>query len=87
MTDDTAEWMDPADDEVLERLQDDDVFTPSQIAEEAPFRGPYAAYRCRELTDRGLVVRHATGMYDITERGEQYLAGELDPSDLEDESE
>ncbi|SEV80641.1 hypothetical protein [Natrinema salifodinae] len=82
-----AEWMQPADRPILELMQDDDVFEPSHIDEERICRGPHAAYRCRELTKYGLLERLMPGMYDITELGEQYLAGELDPSELEpDES-
>ncbi|MFC4438142.1 MULTISPECIES: helix-turn-helix domain-containing protein [Natrialbaceae] len=83
MTDNRAEWMEPVDDEILELLQDEDIFMPDQIAEEIEPRVPHVAYRCRELVDHGLVTKHATGMYDINERGERYLAGDLDPDDLE----
>lgn len=87
MTEDSAEWMDPADDEILELLRDEETFMPNQIAEQVAYRAPHVAYRCRELADHGLVTKHAMGMYDISERGERYLAGELDAGELEsDES-
>lgn len=78
-----AGWMDPADDEILEVMTENHVFAPDHIEEEDVCRGPHAAYRCRELAERGLLDRQAIGMYDITELGERYLAGEVDPSDLE----
>ncbi|WP_306059172.1 hypothetical protein [Natronococcus wangiae] len=81
MTDNSAEWMEPLDDEILELLQDEDVFMPDQIADEVEPRAPHVAYRCRELADHGLVTKHAPGMYDITERGERYLAGDLESDD------
>lgn len=81
MTD--AEWMDPVDEEVLELMNREEFFTPDQIADQDVCRGPHAAYRCRELTKRGLLTKHAPGMYDITDLGEQFLAGEVDPTELE----
>lgn len=78
-----AAWMDPADDDILEAMCDEDVFTPDHIDDEGICRGPYAATRCRELAKRGLLESHAIGMYDITELGERYLAGEVDPTELE----
>lgn len=79
----SAEWMAPVDDDVLEAMRSEDVFTPDHVSDEGICRAPDAAYRCRELTKRGLLEKHAMGMYDITDLGERYLAGEVDPSDLE----
>lgn len=78
-----AEWMMPADRPILELMQSEDVFEPEHIDEERICRGPHAAYRCRELAKYGLLERYMPGVYDISELGEQYLAGELDPSELE----
>ena len=82
-----AEWMDPADDRILELMQENYIFDPDHIETEGVCRAPHAAYRCRELSKRGLLVKQAIGMYDITELGERYLEGEVDPTtlDLEDE--
>ncbi|NGM71161.1 hypothetical protein G6M89_19495 [Natronolimnobius sp. AArcel1] len=79
---DQAEWMEPEDDHILELLAEDDIFEPSHIESEGICRGPDAAYRCRELTKYGLLTRPMTGMYDLTDLGEQYLAGEVDASEL-----
>ncbi|THE62747.1 hypothetical protein D8Y22_22020 [Salinadaptatus halalkaliphilus] len=87
VTDDSENWMAPIDGDILELMRDDDIFTPDDIAEYDICRGPDAAYRCRELAKRGLLQKHATGMYDITELGEQFLAGEVDPIELEIEDE
>lgn len=85
MTDDDAEWMDPVDEELLRLLRDEEIFMPDQLAEEVEPRAPHVAYRCRELAKYGLATKHAMGMYDISDLGERYLAGEIDPSDLERE--
>jgi len=81
----SAEWMAPVDGSIVELMQSEDIFTPDHIADEDVCRGPDAAYRCRELTKYGLLEKLAVGMYDVTELGEQYLAGEVDPSELEPE--
>ena len=78
-----AEWMAPADDDILEAMRSDDVFTPDHIDDARICRGPHAAHRCRELAKRGLLKKFGVGMYDLTDLGERYLEGEVDPSELE----
>lgn len=73
--------MEPEDDEILEALQDEDIFTPNQVADEIDRYAPDIAARCRELANHGLVTKHTMGMYDVSEQGERYLAGELDQSE------
>lgn len=80
-----AEWMAPPDEDILEAMCDEDVFTPDHIDDEGICRGPHAATRCRKLAEYGLLEKHAMGMYDITDLGERYLAGEVDPTELEPE--
>lgn len=82
-----AEWMTPVDDDILELMCEDHIFDPDHIEEEGVCRSPDAAYRCRELSKRGLLKKQGIGMYDITEVGERYLAGEVDPSELEADDE
>ncbi|ELZ09553.1 hypothetical protein [Natrialba aegyptia] len=77
-----ADWMDPADEPILELMSQDEFFMPDQMEDEKICRSPHAAYRCRELTKRDLLTKHAPGMYDITELGEQFLAGEVDPTEI-----
>lgn len=77
-----AAWMDPVDEAILEAMCENHVFAPDHVEESDVCRAPHAAHRCRELTKRGLLEKQAIGMYDITELGERYLEGEVDPSDL-----
>ncbi|AGB31021.1 hypothetical protein C488_02371 [Natrinema pellirubrum DSM 15624] len=77
-----AEWMDPADERILEYMQNEDVFEPNQFDEAKICPANFAAYRCRELAKYGLLKRHMPGVYEVTDAGERYLAGELDPSEL-----
>lgn len=46
----------------------------------------YVDKRCQRFVEHGL-LKQVTGeaVYRVTERGERYLAGELDRSDLRDE--
>ena len=78
-----AEWMDPADRRILEFMQEEDVFEPAQFDEEGICPANFAAYRCRELASYGLLKRYMPGVYEVTDAGERYLAGDLDPSELE----
>lgn len=78
-----ADWMAPADDEILEVMRQEESFTPDHVEDAGICRGPDAAYRCRELAKRGLLDKIAIGMYDITDLGERYLEGEVDPTTLE----
>ncbi|OAQ54602.1 hypothetical protein HTG_03335 [Natrinema mahii] len=78
-----AEWMDPADERILEYMQAEDVFEPNQFDEAGICPADFAAYRCRELTKYGLMTRHMPGVYEVSDAGERYLAGDLDPSELE----
>lgn len=71
--------------EFLDRV--DGVQMPACIA---PNVGPpdgynpkYVGTRCRHLADLDLVDKTDRGMYRISDRGRAYLAGDLDPEDLE----
>lgn len=78
-----AEWMEPVDEPILELMCENHVFAPDHVEENGVCRAPDAARRCRELAKRGLLEKQAIGMYDITELGERYLDGEVDPDGLE----
>lgn len=79
----SAEWMAPVDGDIVKLMRSDDVFTPEHISDEDVCRAPDAAYRCRQLVKYGLLSQLTVGMYDITDLGEQFLAGDVDPQDLE----
>jgi predicted transcriptional regulator len=71
------------DDRVLEYIQEHEHGSPTEMMEEGPIRysRQYVAERCRELAKHGLIKNVGNGVYVITERGEQYLAGELDTNE------
>ncbi|SDQ97998.1 hypothetical protein [Natronobacterium texcoconense] len=81
------DWFEADDEAVLEVLRENHNFAPSHVDEAGVCRGRDAAHRCRVLADHGLLKKVATGMYDITDLGEQLLDGEIEPMDLPDAEE
>ncbi|WP_165874966.1 hypothetical protein [Natrarchaeobius oligotrophus] len=84
-----AEWMrSPADDRILELMQDEGNMTPRALSREGDvpridISRDYAGDRCRELTRYGLLERLDRGLYRLTDKGEAYLEGGLDVNDLD----
>ena len=81
-----AKWMTLADERVLEYLNEMGNHQPSQIASEFDFHRKYIGKRCRILEQNGFVENRGNGVYQITERGRDYLTGDFDASELDDES-
>lgn len=83
----SGRWMSIVDDRVLEYIKENGSGSPKKMKEEARIRytPEYVAERCRELAERGLLQHLGNGVYVITEAGEQYLEGELDTGELEDD--
>lgn len=82
----SADWMTIADDRILEYLSATETSTPKKMADsgDVRFSRQYIGERCRKLADYRMVQHLGNGVYRITERGEQYLEGELDASELND---
>lgn len=76
----SAEWMTIADDRILELLREDGPHSPSKIHKDGrvAFSRTYINQRCKKLAENGLVNNLGNGVYSITDRGERYLAGDLD---------
>jgi predicted transcriptional regulator len=79
-----AKWMTLADERILEYLDELGNHQPSQIAEEFGFHRKYIGKRCRILEKHSFVTNRGNGVYQITERGQDYLSGEFDASNLDD---
>ncbi|WP_123619203.1 winged helix-turn-helix domain-containing protein [Halorubrum sp. CSM-61] len=78
-----ADWMQmPTDDRILEVLESGFRFTPAVIAENIDKSRTHVSRRLSELTDYGLVERPKRGYYEITDRGREYLAGEINAEEL-----
>jgi len=79
----SADWMVPSDDRILELIREHGNLTPKAIE---AFGGPvrqHASRRCAKLTEYGLLNRVYRGLYGITDTGEAYLDEELDAGELE----
>jgi predicted transcriptional regulator len=76
--------MTQADERVLEFLYEKEIIaSPSVIGANIDYTGEYISRRCRKLADAGLVQLADATNYRITEKGERYLNGDLDASELE----
>ena len=79
-----VDWMTQADERVLEFLYEKEIIaSPSVIGANIDYTGEYISRRCRKLADAGLVQLADATNYRITEKGERYLNGDLDASELE----
>ena len=77
--------MTQADDRILETLEDTDLMlSPHILALNLDYSKAHVSRRLAKLQDAGLVIRVETGVYEITDQGRAYLAGELDAEDLEE---
>lgn len=81
-----AQWMSIVDERILEFLSENGARQPSQIAAELADNGmeynpKYVGRRCRILADHGLIDNFGNGIYATSERGKQYLDGEVRPAD------
>ena len=75
--------MTKADDYILETLADSGlVLSPAVIAFNIDYTRNYVTSRLSELLKAEVVERPAPGMYKISDKGGEYLAGELDSSEL-----
>jgi len=75
----------PVDHRILEALAHTGMeLTPSVIARDISYDRKYVNTRLGVLAEKGFVDRVDRGWYAITERGEAYLAGEIDASDFSD---
>jgi len=72
----------PIDERILEALATGLVLSPAVIAVNIDKARSEVNRRLSELVDIGLVERVKRGYYEITDAGEQYLTGDLDPDEL-----
>ena len=78
------DWMTRSDDRVLEFLGEKEILaSASVIAINIDYNPSYISRRCRKLADAGLLERVDKSHYGLTDLGERYLSGEIDPDKLE----
>lgn len=79
-------WMSPIDYHILEFFEDHDITaSPKVIAYNIGYDQQYCSKRCRVLEEHGILKRPETGLYELTEKGRNFIFGDLDPSELENE--
>ncbi|WP_254279212.1 MarR family transcriptional regulator [Haloarcula marina] len=71
------------DDRILEHLANVETSTPKELSEQDFIvrSRQQVSNRLNKLDEHGLVKGLGNGVYRITERGERYLAGEIDTSE------
>ena len=84
-------WMTPMDRDILERLQnrgDELVLTPALVATNTDWSRTAVRSHMLELRDRGLLEYYDEdrSIYQLSDRGRSWLAGDLPTDDLEDDS-
>jgi len=85
-----ASWMNPSDRAILERLRnrgnDELVLTPALIAENTDYARTTVREHIAELLEHGLVEYHdeERAIYRLSDRGRDYLNGELDADEIEE---
>lgn len=84
--------MQPADERILEVLFEEGNQQPKSISayiydntRDLEYSSEHVGRRCRTLERYGLLRKFGAGVYSITDLGEDYLAGEIDAGDLEEE--
>lgn len=82
----SAEWMVPSDDRILELVREYGNLTPTAIEDLGGPTAGHARNRCPVLAEYGLLERISRGLYGITDKGEAYLNEELDASELKAET-
>ncbi|WP_152422529.1 hypothetical protein [Natrinema pallidum] len=81
-----VDWMKPSDYPLLQELAKYDGWhTPKSLSLNLPNTRNWLGQRCRKLEEHDLVERHDDEPgYRITDRGRAFLAGELEPADLQE---
>jgi hypothetical protein len=82
----SGKWMTIWDDRILEYIQENGASSVGKLTDSEYIRvsNAHVSRRCKKLVEHRMLVHLGNGVYNITQQGESYLAGE---TDAEDESE
>jgi len=74
------------DDRILEYIQEEESGSPAELERSGYIRVSKSqiSRRLRRLAEYGMLQHLGNGVYVITQRGEDYLAGDLDADDIDD---
>ncbi|MCD2202729.1 hypothetical protein [Halobacterium sp. KA-6] len=84
----SADWMTLWDDRLLEWAEAHDSVSAPDVKDTEYFKitRPHISRRLRKLADHGLLKELGNGVYVITDEGEAYLEGELNASELSEQT-
>lgn len=74
------------DDRILEYIREEESGSPAELEDSGYIRVSKSqiSRRLRRLAEYGMLQHLGNGVYVITQRGEDYLAGDLDADDIEE---
>ncbi len=74
------------DDRILEYIKEEESGSPAELKDSGFIRVSKSqiSRRLRRLAEYGMLQHLGNGVYVITQRGEDYLAGDLDADEIED---
>jgi len=76
--------MSPIDYWILGFFEEHDIqVSPKVLAENIEYDRKYTGKRLKALASVGLVVQNENGLYELSERGRAFLAGEVNADDLD----
>lgn len=79
-----VEWMNQTDDRILELLEESDlVLSPVVMSKNLEYSRSWVSQRLAKLDNVGLVAVDEGSYYYITDKGRDYLAGNLRADDLQ----
>ncbi|MGB9931126.1 helix-turn-helix domain-containing protein [Haloarcula amylolytica] len=79
-----VEWMNQTDDRLLDLLDESDLeLSPAVLAKNLDYSRSWVSRRLSKLVDAELVAVDDGSYYSITQRGRDYLAGDLEAEDLQ----
>ncbi len=77
-------WFSPVDYEVLMFFEDHDILaSPKVIGNNIGYDRQYVSKRCRKLMGAKLLRKDESDLYELTEFGREYLAGEVEATEIE----
>ena len=77
-------WMSPIDYEILLFFDEHDIrVSPKVLGANIDYDRQYTSKRCRKLLNAGILEKDENGLYQLTEKGRKFLAGDLDAEELE----
>jgi len=78
-------WMNQTDDRILEALDESGMMlTPAVLAKNLDYSRTWVSNRLQKLVDAGLVDNPERSYYEITEKGQKYLSGDLNAEEIDE---